>query len=139
MQRNLLKSAAFAALALTAVPAGAAVQATSTTAASPQLAMLSANGDIARFYTASKNAPIWFRSGQADAGPALVNILRRAPLDGFARGPQLAADVEAALAKAQSGDPGASLEAEYVLSSAWIAYVQASTRRPRACSMARSG
>ena len=124
MQRNLLKSAAFAALALAAVPAGAAVQATSTTAASPQLAMLSSSGDIARFYTASKSAPIWFRSGQADAGPALVNILRRAPLDGFARGPQLATDVEVALAKAQA-DPGSSLEAEYVMSNAWIAYVQA--------------
>jgi len=124
VQRNLLKSAAFAALALVTVPAGAAAQATSATAASPQLTMLSSNSDIARFYTASKNAPIWFRPGQADAGPALVIILRRAPLDGFARGPQLATDVEAALAKAQA-NPGASLEAEYVLSSAWIAYVQA--------------
>lgn len=86
--------------------------------------MQSSNSDISRFYTVSKDAPIWFRSGQADAGPALVVILRRAPLDGFARGPQLATDVEAALAKAQ-GNPGASLEAEYVMSSAWIAYVQA--------------
>jgi murein L,D-transpeptidase YcbB/YkuD len=124
VQRNLLKSAVFAAIALVTVPAGAAAQATSATAASPQLAMLSSNGDISRFYTASKNAPIWFRSGQADAGPILVTILRRAPLDGFARGPQLAADVEAALAKVQA-NPSASLEAEYVMSSAWIAYVQA--------------
>jgi murein L,D-transpeptidase YcbB/YkuD len=124
VHRNHLKSAAFAALALAAVPAGAAVQATSTTAASPQLTMLSSNSDISRFYTASKNAPIWFRSGQTDAGPALINILRRAPLDGFARGPQLAADVEAALARAQA-NPSASLEAEFVLSNAWIAYVQA--------------
>jgi len=124
VQRNLLKNAAFAALVLTAVPAGAAVQATSTTVASPQLSLLSSNADIARFYTASKNAPIWFRSGQADAGPELVTILRRAPLDGFARGPQLATDVEAAMAKAQAS-PAAALEAEYVLSNAWIAYVQA--------------
>jgi len=124
VQRNLLKSAVFAAFALVTVPAGAAAQATSATAASPQLAMLSSNSDISRFYTASKNAPIWFRSGQADAGPMLVTILRRAPLDGFARGPQLASDVEAALAKVQA-NPGASLEAEYVMSSAWIAYVQA--------------
>jgi len=124
VQRNLLKSAAFAALALAAVPAGAEIQAT-TAAASPQLSTLHYNGDIARFYTASKNAPIWFRSGQADAGPELINILRRAPLDGFARGPQLATDVEAALAKVQTGAPGAALEAEYVLSNAWIAYAQA--------------
>ena len=123
MQRNLLKSAAFAALAFIAAPSGAAVQATATTAASPQL-LLSSNSDVARFYTASKNAPIWFRSGQAEAGPALINILRRAPIDGFARGPQLAAEVELAMAKAQA-NPAASLEAEYVLSNAWIAYVQA--------------
>jgi murein L,D-transpeptidase YcbB/YkuD len=124
VQRNLLKSAAFAALTLAAIPAGA-IQASSTAAAAPQVVGLQANDDISRFYTASKDAPIWFRAGQADAGPALVGILRRAPIEGFARGPQLAAEVEAALAKAQTGDPAAVKAAERVLSSAWIAYVQA--------------
>lgn len=123
MQRNHLKSAAFAALALISVPAGAAAQATPTTAAAPQL-FVSSNSDVARFYTASKNAQIWFRSGQAEAGPVLINILRRAPIDGFSRGPQLAAEVESAMAKAQA-DPAASLEAEQVMSNAWIAYAQA--------------
>jgi murein L,D-transpeptidase YcbB/YkuD len=125
VQHKLLKSAAFGALALVAVPAGAAGQAASATASTSQLAMLSSNSDVARFYTASKNAPIWFRTGQADAGPLLITILRRAPLDGFARGPRLATDIEAALAKVQAGAPGAALEAEYVMSNAWIAYVQA--------------
>jgi len=125
VQRNLLKSAAFAALALVAVPAGAAVQAPTMATATPPLAMLSSNSDVARFYTASKNAPIWFRTGQTDAGPLLIAVLRRAPLDGFGRGPQFATDVEAALAKVQSGAPGAALEAEYMMSNAWIAYVQA--------------
>ena len=124
MQRNLLKSAAFAALTIVAMPAGA-IQASSTAAAAPQVAALQVNDDISRFYAASKNAPIWFRAGQADAGPALVAILRRAPIDGFSRGPQLAAEVEAALASAQSGDPTAVKAAERIMSSAWIAYVQA--------------
>jgi murein L,D-transpeptidase YcbB/YkuD len=124
VQLNLLKSAAFAALALASIPAGA-VQASSAATAIPQYAPLLAGDDIARFYTASKNAPIWFRAGQAESGPALINILKRAPLDGFARGPQLAADVEAAMAKAQTADPAAVQAAERVMSSAWISYVQA--------------
>ncbi len=122
---NHLKRAVFAALVLTTVPAGAMAQATSGFAAAPQLAPLQANDDISRFYTASKDAPIWFRSGQADAGPALINILRRASIEGFSRGPELAAGVEAALAKAQTGDAAAVQAAERAMSSAWIAYVQA--------------
>ncbi|MFL6747778.1 MAG: L,D-transpeptidase family protein [Sphingomicrobium sp.] len=81
--------------------------------------------DYSRFYAASKNAPIWFRSGQAEAGPLLVSILRRSTIEGFSRGPQLAADVEAALAKAKAGDPAALQEADRLLSKAWVAYVQA--------------
>ena len=125
MHRNLLKSAAFMALALAAVPAGAQTQAVSTTASVPPYAILQANDDISRFYNASKNAPIWFRAGQADAGPALINILKRAPIDGFARGPELAAGIEEAMAKAQTGDAAAVQAAERAMSSAWIAYVQA--------------
>ena len=123
MHRKILKSGLFMALASVSV-AGAA-QTMAGTAASPSIIAQPGGDDISRFYTASKNAPIWFRAGQAEAGPMLVNILRRAPLDGFARGPQLAADVEAALAKAQTGDPAAVQGAERVLTGAWIAYVQA--------------
>ena len=122
MHRKILNSALIA--ALVSVPATAFAQAVTTVSASPSIAATQGSDDISRFYTASNNAPIWFRAGQADAGPALVNILRRAPLDGFARGPQLAADVEAALAKAQTGDPASVQAAERVLSGAWIAYVQ---------------
>jgi murein L,D-transpeptidase YcbB/YkuD len=118
-----MKSALFWALA--SVPVVGVTQTVTGTAATPQIAGLPGGDDISRFYTASKNSPIWFRSGQADAGPMLVNILRRAPIDGFARGPQLAADVEAALAKAQTGDPAAVQAAERVLTGAWIAYAQA--------------
>jgi len=123
VHRKILKNALFAAISL--VPAIAAAQTPTGILASPQVASLTGSDDISRFYTASKNAPIWFRAGQAEAGPMLVNILRRAPLDGFARGPQLATDVEAALAKAQTGDPAAVQAAERVLSGAWISYVQA--------------
>lgn len=121
VHRNLLKSVALGALIVT-LPALAVGQAPASPAALPTTA---AFDDYARFYSASKNAPIWFRSGQAAAGPELVNVLRRAPIEGFARGPQLAAEVEAALAKAQSGDAAALIEADKTLSRAWVAYVQA--------------
>jgi L,D-transpeptidase YcbB len=124
VQRNYFKSASFAALAL--VTGSAWGQATSTLPSAPiQSAAAQSYDDYSRFYAASKNAPIWFRSGQAEAGPALINILRRAPIEGFARGPELAAGVEAALARAQTGDPVAVQEADRVLSRAWVAYVQA--------------
>ena len=123
MHPKILKSALIAALA--SVPAMGVGQTGTGAVASPQISGLPGGDDISRFYTASKNAPIWFRSGQAKSGPLLVNVLRRAPLDGLARGPQLAAEVEAALARAQTGDPAAVQAAERVLSRAWIAYVQA--------------
>ncbi|HEU4499689.1 MAG TPA: hypothetical protein VFR60_10160, partial [Sphingomicrobium sp.] len=123
MQQIISKTLALAALTL--VSTTVAAQVTSTTAAVPQLASLQASDDISRFYNASKNAPIWFRSGQAEAAPLLASILQRSAIEGFTRGPQLAAEVEAAIAKAQSGDPAALLAADRVLSTAWIAYVQA--------------
>ena len=122
MQRIFMKSASFAALTL--VAGSAFGQATAPTAPI-QSAAVQSYDDYARFYAASKNAPIWFRSGQAAAGPELINILRRSPIEGFARGPELAAGVEAALAKAQSGDAAALIEADKTLSRAWVAYVQA--------------
>ena len=83
-------------------------------------------GTFANF-TAPK---IWFRSGAADpAVNQLVAILKRAPFDGLAAGPQLAAQVEAALARAQGGNPQDVANAERVLSSAWVAYVQ-QVKRP---------
>ena len=123
MQRNHFKSATFAALALMAGTAWA--QSTSLPTAPIQSAAAQSADDYSRFYNASKNAPIWFRSGQAEAGPELVSILRRSQIEGFARSQELAVGVEAALAKAQTGDPAAVQEADRVLSRAWVAYVQA--------------
>ncbi len=124
MHRIYLKSAAFAGLALIAA-ATAPAQMVSSSSATPQLSATASYDDYSRFYAASKDAPIWFRTGQAEAGPLLATILRRSSIEGFSRGIQLAADVEAALAKVQAGDPAAVLEADKVLSRAWVAYVQA--------------
>lgn len=126
MHRNLLKSAALAALTMWA-PSMATAQTTAIPAAAPQLSaapsVMPTNVDVGRFYDASRDAPIWFRAGQADAGPLLVTILKQSAIEGFAKGPQLAAEVEAALAKAQA-DPAAVKVAERTMSTAWTAYVQ---------------
>lgn len=120
------KKLLMATLAGAVLPAASLAQTTTAgSATAPQLAAAQLLDDISRFYTASKNAPIWFRSGQAEAGPMLVTILKRAPIDGFERGPQLAASVEAALAKAQTGDAAAVQSAERTMSAAWIDYVKA--------------
>lgn len=122
VQKIFSKTLALAALTL--VSTTVAAQVTTTPAALPQVSSLQANDDISRFYNASKNAPIWFRSGQAEAAPLLATILKRSSIEGFARGPQLAAEVEAAIAKAQTGDAAALQAADRSLSMAWIAYVQ---------------
>ena len=123
MHRNLFKSACLTALTLM-TPAVAMAKKAPTPAAVPQYSAPVVVDDYSRFYAASKNAPIWFRSGQSEAGPLLANILRQSSIEGFSRSTQLAGDVDAALAKAQSGDQAAILEADKVLSRAWVAYVQ---------------
>ena len=122
MYRNLLKSAALVALAA-AMPLAAQTPTIAGGASAP-VSMLQ-NADVGRYYDATRNAPIWFRSGQTDAGPMLIEILKRAPIEGVTRGPELAAEAEAALAKAQTGDAAAVQAAERVLSNAWVTYVQA--------------
>ena len=69
--------------------------------------------------------PIWFRGGVNESAVArLVQILQRSPFEGFADGPQLAAQVQAAVAQARSGNAADVAAAERVLSSAWVQYVQ---------------
>ncbi len=113
---------------LASVPASAQVAAaglaTAPTAAVPATAAVSS------FYNTFKSRPIWFRG--AESAPAiaqLVTILQRAPFDGFAAGPQLARQVQAAVAQASSGKPDAVSAAEQTLSAAWVQYVQA-VKRP---------
>ena len=95
-------------------------------AADSQAAAVPAAAAVASFYDSFKTQPIWFRNGANEAAIAqLTAILQRAPFDGFAEGPQLAAQVRAAAAQAASGQPQDIANAERVLSSAWVQYAQA--------------
>jgi murein L,D-transpeptidase YcbB/YkuD len=87
---------------------------------------------VAAFYDTYRTQPIWFRGGVDNpAVTQLITILRRAPFDGFAAGPQLALDVQAAVARAHSGNSADFAAAERILSTAWVQYVQA-IKRPTA-------
>lgn len=125
-----LKLCAAALLVGVAIPAGARVR----TPPPPPLVtapliMVSDPGIVA-YYTRFGLRPIWFRgTTQPAAAAKLVEILRRAPFDGFAQGPQLAQTVEAAIARAASNQPADLAFADQTLSLAWVTYVDA-LRRP---------
>jgi murein L,D-transpeptidase YcbB/YkuD len=121
---GLIGTASLALIAASDASAQASAPSFPTPAALPAVP-----ADVAAFYSAYTIPQIWFRSG-AD-NPAigqLTSILQRAPFDGFADGPQLAAQVQEATAQARAGGPNAVAAAEKVLSAAWVRYVQSLRR-----------
>jgi murein L,D-transpeptidase YcbB/YkuD len=118
---RLLASSVCAALLLGAAPASAQFAPASPAASS-----------VSAFYSNWHSPSIWFKGGTADpAVSQLIAILKRAPFDGLASGPALAAQVEAAAAQARSGNPADIAAADRMLSTAWVEYVQA-IKRPTA-------
>jgi murein L,D-transpeptidase YcbB/YkuD len=98
------------------------------TAAQPS-APAAIGAEVATFYQTWGSQRIWFRDGtESPAVARLVSILQRAAFDGFAAGPQLAAQVQATVAQAHSGNAADIAAAEQTLSSAWVQYVQAIKR-----------
>ena len=79
-------------------------------------------GAVDRFYNANKNASLWMANREAQL--ALIQLLRESPIDGFARGPDLAAQIEAAITAAQAGDAAAAKTADRLMSSSLVDYVQ---------------
>ena len=118
-------TAAFALVAASSCYAQAAQPAP----APPPVTASSVSSEVAAFYNSFTVPQIWFHNGVEDpAVPQLVAILQRAPFDGFAEGPQLAAQVQAAAAQARVGGAPAATAAERILSSAWVRYVQSLKR-----------
>ena len=82
-------------------------------------------GAVASIYNQYQMKPIWFRNGAPTvAATQIMQILRRAPLDGLASGPQLADLIQAAVGRAASGNPADISAAEQTISAAWVLYVQ---------------
>lgn len=80
------------------------------------------DSDVGPFYAAHPGTLVWLRDiNTRFAAAKLVEILKRAPVDGLAQGPQLAASVEAAIASGTPAD-------DQIISTAWVRYVQALKR-----------
>ncbi len=96
----------------------------------PIMALSSPNASAVNyFYERRQEAPVWFtQAGGTAATSALVSLLRQASIDGMPTGPQVAAQVEAYVLRAQSGDALAVKTAERALTNAWVDYVQALQR-----------
>src|SRR5947209_2146164 len=103
-----------------AMVASAALAQTSVPGAAPAIPAVASYSDGQLAQSA------WFKAGPDNSALSrLVAILQRAPFDGFAAGPQLAAQVQTVIAQAHSGNPADSAAAERTLSAAWVEYVQA--------------
>ncbi len=89
-------------------------------------ANLPTSGQVRAFYANWRFAPIWF-SGNAvtPAANDLIEILRRASLDGIPMGPQYAVQAQAAVQQASVvGSPENIAFAEHTLSEALVLYAQ---------------
>ncbi len=112
-----------AALTVLSAPAAAA--------AVPEVpAVAPSNGSVEQavdaFYASRGGAPLWLRGGaNSSAANELMGILQRAPLDGLASGPALALQAQSLAARASTGDAAALEQADRLLSTAWVMYVQA--------------
>ena len=118
-----------AAATLVSAPVAAQVAPTESASVSAQVAPAASAPDstqtapadslVSGYYASHPGAQLWLGSPDARAAAAkLPEILRRAPFDGLADGPELAAKVEAALASGLPGD-------DQAISNAWIRYVRA--------------
>jgi murein L,D-transpeptidase YcbB/YkuD len=126
MIHRLLTGAAGAALMALCTPAPAAAE----TAPNFRMFGVAADSGVDAFYAARSSAPLWLGSGQDGAAARdLIAILKRSEIEGLAEGPEIAAQAEASLAHASSGDRSALLEADRLLSTGWVHYVQM-LRRP---------
>jgi murein L,D-transpeptidase YcbB/YkuD len=108
---------------------GAALVALSTPAGAANLPngiAASAAPAVDSFYASRGGAPLWLAHGpDGAAARELVAVLKRSPLDGLAQGPMLAAQAETLMARAAGGDRAALGDADRLLSTAWVLYVQA--------------
>src|SRR2546430_7286725 len=77
------------------------------------------------FYASRRGAPLWLRGGGNSGANELMAILQRAPLDGLASGPALALQAQMLIGRANTGDAKALADADRLLSTSWVMYVQA--------------
>ena len=120
---------ALASASLLAAPALVAAQPAPVPIAATPTVSIPTAGTVSALYDQFRIQPIWFKGGvPSTALTQLSQILRRAPVDGLASGPQLADQLDAAV-RATAGNPAAIKNAEQIASAAWVLYVQ-TIKRP---------
>jgi murein L,D-transpeptidase YcbB/YkuD len=128
MRVFLIAGAACVALTLMGAPAWS-----QPTVEVPDFQMFGTRVDpgVNAFYATRDGMPLWLAQGPNSADARnLIAVLRRASVEGFADGPALASQAEALIARAEAGDRAALLEADRLLSSGWVQYVQMMHRAP---------
>ncbi len=121
MKTLLLAGAALAVLGAVPSPASAATP--------PHVPAVSLGASSAPAKARPSRA-LWLHGTRATAAAqSLIDVLRRAQLDGMASGPAVAAQAQALLQRAAAGDAAAASQADRLLSEAWVRYVQ-TIRRP---------
>ena len=126
---RLLAGAACAALMTLAVPAAAA--ATPEAPATARSFAMFGDPAVGAFYASRRGQPLWFADGPGSpAAGEVIRILKRSAAEGLYDGPGYAAQAEALAARAQGGDASALLEADRLLSTGWVKYVQLLRRPP---------
>lgn len=128
MKNLLLASVALAALNATALPASART----SSQPAPVFSLAGTSATAGALRTARPTRALWLNGPRATAAAqSLIDILRRAPLDGMAGGPAIAAQAQGLMQRAAAGDRASAVQAERLLSEAWVRYVQ-TIRRPTA-------
>jgi len=137
MLKRLLAGAAAAALMGLSAPATAAAADASLNF---RMFGVAADPSVDAFYAARQSAPVWLGAGQdGSAARNLIAILKRAQIEGLSEGPEIAAQAEAAMARANTGDRTALLEADSLLSTGWVHYVQMLQRPAPGMTYAENG
>jgi murein L,D-transpeptidase YcbB/YkuD len=124
VKHRMLAGAACAALMVFCAPVSAA----NSPGFAPNVSTSAAASDaaVSTFYASRRGAPLWLTSGgDSAASKALLGVLQRAALDGLPSGPALAAEAQVLIAHRTAGDPDALAQADRLLSTAWVLYVQA--------------
>lgn len=133
MKIRLLAGAAVVASMGFAVPASAAALTPELPSVETKAQGNEADSAVEAFYAHRANAPLWLTNGQPNAAASqFLATLDRAPLDGLASGPALAAHIRGLLS-ASNGTA-----AERALSTAFVRYAQAMRTPPPGMTFADS-
>jgi len=126
MKRLLAGAAYTAALMALCAPAHAA-----TTPETRPFAMFGGTA-VDSFYATRNGHPLWLASGpDSPAARQLIEVLQRAPVEGLSDGPSIANQAQVLMNRAEAGDKAALMEADQLLSTGWVQYVQLINRQPQ--------